>query len=63
MADFTEQFTAITFANQDGDKLVVKHVDDDCSCIEIIIGGNEFWLSKNDGEKVAEGIRKMCSEL
>ena len=63
MPDFTEQFTAITFTNQEGDRLVVKHSDDDSECVEIIVGGNEFWFSKEDGKKVSEGINKMCSDL
>lgn len=60
MNSFKEQFTAITFTNQDQDKLTVKHSDDDEDIIEIHLSGEVFWCNKEDGEKLANGILKMC---
>ena len=57
---FTEQWTQKSFTNPDGDKMRVKHDEDDFEIMMICIGDEEFWFDKKNANNIAEALRQIA---
>ena len=57
---FTEQWTQKSFTNADGDKMRIKHDEDDFEVMSICIGGEEFWFDKTNANNIAEALQQIA---
>jgi len=57
---FTEQWTQKSFTNADGDKMRIKHDEDDFEVMSICISGEEFLFDKTNASSIAEALQQMA---